>query len=1218
MLVTSPLKTISFIALLLCCSAAMGQHKIISKKTTAPFSLDGNQKIEDRNGRLITDPLARKAFFEKRQKAIDLQKKNSVSALASLPSVPLCSNGGFEEFETLGSVNVLKNFETTSGDPINPMQCRPIDDQANARIKQYDPADSGLMASTVPSNFIDEFIGNINAFDQYTLKINFKESSTSLGLVQAKRFKTNNENQLKFNYKAVLQSITGSDHDNEQPFLKARIINNAGVIVDEFCLIGDPANCIFTQAPVIEGGSIILYNPNWQSGILDISSIPNNQDFTVEFMASRCGLNGHFGYTYIDDICLLHSNESLQGSIELDPLNKVCPTLPISVCGKFTLPTSGGVNANVTSVVLNVRDATNAIVYTSQTPVSLDIATKRFCFDIAASNLPNVLTGTYNVSVTINFGILQTNCSGATFNAATDDDANPGWDIWFLNCANCAINVQTASLTLCDTNHDGKEFFNLSNANVLVTTPQAGLTFSYYESLANATADTNPITTFLNYDSYSTTIFIRVTLSATCYKIIPIQLVVKNPFVNISGILNVCSGSTVLTATQGASYLWAGSLQTMQSISVTSIGSYSVTVVDSNGCSATGSVTILSNNVAPLPSIVVTQPTCFTSTGSLHVTSPASEYSFDNGVTWGPNDTMSNLPYGTYNVKIRTLAGCTSYSSAVSIIPYLSFFPSFTKVDPTFCGGLGSITITTTAAEYSFDDGVTWTTNNVASGLPSGIYLIRTRDAQGCVSNFNSVDLNSEFLSPPLYIKDNPFCGNLGSIIITTPASQYSFDGGTTWQTSNTLGNLTDGSYLIKIKDAQGCTSPNVYVYLTNLEDSYPEYDLIEAGCGTYATLTIETPGDFYSFDGGLTWTTNPVLANLNGPANFSIVVKKATCISRTRYVYLYSHYLPIPVTSDYQTTLCDAFNDGSENVDLTLYISNLIANSSNYTFAYYTSALYAETPNSSGIISNFTSYNMSNTNNTVYVRVTSSDGCYKVAQLKFIFIDSPRIHMQDSYPVCENRNVLIDAGLGFDSYLWSSGQTFHAIPIAQPGNYTVTVTENHGSLVCDSTKSFSVFLSNPATITSIKTIDWTANQNVIEVFVTGIRPQDYVYSLDGITYQESNLFENLVPGIYQVFVKDKNGCGIVTDEALLLNYSKFFTPNNDSINDTWYIKFSQFEQEFDVKIFDRYGKLLKTMNSSEAWDGTYNGYMMPSDDYWFYVTRKDGKVHKGHFAMLR
>lgn len=41
-------------------------------------------------------------------------------------------------------------------------------------------------------------------------------------------------------------------------------------------------------------------------------------------------------------------------------------------------------------------------------------------------------------------------------------------------------------------------------------------------------------------------------------------------------------------------------------------------------------------------------------------------------------------------------------------------------------------------------------------------------------------------------------------------------------------------------------------------------------------------------------------------------------------------------------------------------------------------------------------------------------------------------------------------------------------------------------------------------------------------------------------------------------------------------------------------------------------------MNNIEFWDGTYNGKLMPSDDYWFYITREDGEIHKGHFGIIR
>lgn len=1190
---------------------------IVDKKIPK-FSFSREISIEDQNGRLITNPIEREAYFIKKQKNIDFQnKKNSRIALAQT-AVQICTNGGFEEFETISGINVLKNFKYTTAEPANPIQCKAETVTANQDIKQYDPSDSGLMASTVPANFLDEYISNINAFDQYSLKVNYKHTELSaLGLVQAKRFKTNNETSVKFNYKAVLQSIPGNDHDNEQPYFKARILNKNGSVVSEFCLVGDPKNCIFSQAPNLEGGNIVLYTPNWQSGILDISGIPNNEEFTVEFMASRCGLGGHFGYAYVDDICLLHSNENLQGSIELDPLYKICPTMPVSVCGNYTLPNSGGISATVSSITLKVYDSANTVVYTTSTPLSLDLVNHKFCFNLEAANLINVTTGNYNVGVTINYGITQTNCSGTSFASARDDDANPGWDISFMNCnSNCNFTLQTGSLEICDTNHNGKEFFNLTHADALIAGTQTGLTFSYFTTLNDATLDTNAIVSFSNYESSSATIFVRVSKDAACFKIIAIQLAVKNPSATISGILNVCSGSTTLTASSGASYLWSNG-GTTQNIIINAIGTYTVAVTDATGCIANGSVTIIANQVAVQPTIQVTQPSCFVSTGTISITSPASEYSFDNGNTWTTNSAISNLGVGNYLIKIKTASGCISYNTSINIVPYLSSFPNYTSVDPTRCGGFGSITITTVSSAYSFDDGATWTSNNTAANLPSGTYLIRTKDSFGCLSNFNSVVLNSEFLPAPLYTTAQPYCITGGSITITSPAKEFSFDGGTTWQTSNTLSNLLAGSYIIKIKDAQGCTSPNVYAYLYNLDSIYPQYILTNAGCGTYASITITTPADFYSFDGGNTWTTNPIAVNLTSGIYYNLVVKKGTnCISLSNSVYIYSYFLPIPPANDYQTTECDDLNDGSENINLTNYNSNLIANSSNYSFTYYNSFLGAENNSIANQITNSNAYNLSNTNNKVYVRVTSGNSCYKVVELKFAFIASPVINMQNAYPLCVNKNIIVNAGNGFSSYLWSTGETSQTILINQHGNYWVTVTENHNPLVCSSTKNFNIFLSNPATIVNIETKDWTNDENMITVYVNGLGI--YEYSLDNTHYQDSNTFYGLKSGSYTVYVHDKNECGTVNDEVYLLMYSKFFTPNGDGFNDTWSVKLSHFETGLTTKIFDRNGKLIKTLDNTGFWNGTFNGQELPSTDYWFVVTRANGKEYRGHFSLKR
>ena len=225
---------------------------------------------------------------------------------------------------------------------------------------------------------------------------------------------------------------------------------------------------------------------------------------------------------------------------------------------------------------------------------------------------------------------------------------------------------------------------------------------------------------------------------------------------------------------------------------------------------------------------------------------------------------------------------------------------------------------------------------------------------------------------------------------------------------------------------------------------------------------------------------------------------------------------------------------------------------------------------------------------------------------------------MENNYPLCVDKYVIIHAGVGFASYLWSTGQTTEHITITQPGNYWVTVTENHtAGLICSTTKNFTIFLSNYATITSIETFDWTNDENIITANVTGIGVWEY--SIDGVHFQDSNTFTNLTVGIYTIFIRDKNGCGIVGREVFLLNYPQYFTPNNDGINDFWRIKFSQKEPNLTVSILDRYGKLITTLKSNSAgWDGNYNGKQMPSDDYWFVVHRENGQEHRAHFALKR
>ena len=198
---------------------------------------------------------------------------------------------------------------------------------------------------------------------------------------------------------------------------------------------------------------------------------------------------------------------------------------------------------------------------------------------------------------------------------------------------------------------------------------------------------------------------------------------------------------------------------------------------------------------------------------------------------------------------------------------------------------------------------------------------------------------------------------------------------------------------------------------------------------------------------------------------------------------------------------------------------------------------------------------------------------------------------------------------------LLSTGSTSSLFEVTSAGDYFVTATSVAN---CETTKKITVIASNIATIVSIDVVDISAN-NTITINVTG--EGDYEFALDDINgvYQDSNLFENVIGGIRTVYIRDKNGCGIISEEVSVISFPKFFTPNGDGFNDTWQVSGIGFQPTSKIYIFDRFGKVIAKIDAtSEGWDGLYRGSQMQSSDYWFKVELEDGRLLKGHFSLIR
>jgi len=196
--------------------------------------------------------------------------------------------------------------------------------------------------------------------------------------------------------------------------------------------------------------------------------------------------------------------------------------------------------------------------------------------------------------------------------------------------------------------------------------------------------------------------------------------------------------------------------------------------------------------------------------------------------------------------------------------------------------------------------------------------------------------------------------------------------------------------------------------------------------------------------------------------------------------------------------------------------------------------------------------------------------------------------------------------------------ETDPQIQASQSGEYTVVYTDIASG--CFNTSSIVVeevpLLRDEDLVLSLSNGAFAASNDII---ATINRPGEYVYRLDTGSFQESNVFSNVSPGLHTVTVEDLSGCGIAEGTIFVLGFPRFFTPNNDGMNDAWIVEDTADTPDMNIYVFDRYGKLLTQLVPGQGWDGTYNGVPLPATDYWFTAELTNGsQTFRNHFTLKR
>jgi gliding motility-associated-like protein len=292
------------------------------------------------------------------------------------------------------------------------------------------------------------------------------------------------------------------------------------------------------------------------------------------------------------------------------------------------------------------------------------------------------------------------------------------------------------------------------------------------------------------------------------------------PVITASGATEFCEGGSV-TLTSSASYgnTWSTGANG-QDITVSTAGTYTVSVTDNNGCTSPVSdvVTVTVNTNPSRPTISLSGATEFCEGSSVTLTSSAANgNSWSNGAT-GQAITVSTA--GTYTVAVSDNNGCTSpVSDPVTITVHPTpAQPVIMAGGPLeFCAG-SSVTLSTDpAAQYQWSDGRSAQAITVNQ---SGDYTVQITDVNGCTSPASAtVTVLVHPLPAGAIITNGPMAaGNTRVVELQAPQLPGASYRWNTGDSTATIRVAQSGYYRVTVTNAAGCAqSFDINVELVDL-----------------------------------------------------------------------------------------------------------------------------------------------------------------------------------------------------------------------------------------------------------------------------------------------------------------------------------------------------------------------------------------------------------------
>ncbi len=595
---------------------------------------------------------------------------------------------------------------------------------------------------------------------------------------------------------------------------------------------------------------------------------------------------------------------------------------------------------------------------------------------------------------------------------------------------------------------------------------------------------------------------------------------------------------TVAGANGTAPYQYSldgGTYQASGTFTGLNAGNHTVTVMDANGCTHDVAFTITQPTALTGTVDAQTDVLCYgNSTGAVtvsgHNATPPYQYSL-NGGSYQASGTFTGLAAGTHTITIRDANGCTTDVAVTITQPAAALTGSVTNQINVNCfgGNDGEVTVAgadgTAPYQYSLDGG-TYQASGTFTGLTAGNFVVTIRDANGCTFDVPvTITQPAAALTGAItnQVNVNCFGGSDGEVTVAgadgTSPYQYSLNGGA-YQPSGYFTGLSAGAHTVTVMDANGCTYA-VMVSITQpamaLTGSVVNQTNVNCFGGSDGEVTVAgangTAPYQYSLDGG-TYQASGTFTGLNA-GNHTVTVMDANGCTHD-VAFTITQPTALTGTVDAQTdVLCYGNSTGAVTV------------SGHNATPPYQYSLNGGSYQASGTFTGLAA-------GTHTITIRDANGCttdvaVTITQPAAALTGSVTNQVDvDCYGDFSGEVTVAGSGgtapyeYSFEGGTYQVSGTFSGLTA---GSYIVTVMDAHGC-----TYDVNVEILQPANpLTGVVVQQHNVNcfggsDGWVEVVGSG-GTAPYEYSINGVDFTSSGLFNNLSDGSYTITIRDAKLC---------------------------------------------------------------------------------------------